>query len=116
MSITIQLDAINRGTTNSTGALVLKTSGGTTLCTNLFSATAFGAASGGTRTSNAIATAVAVATGTAAVCEWQDRDRNLVASITVSTTNADGATLTMSSLSITSGQTVNYNPIVYTLP
>lgn len=109
------LNLLNAGTTNPSGRILVKTSGGTLLGTATLSATAFGSASNGVATSNTITRDdSADATGTIAKAEFIDRDTNLVFTVDVNTSSSDSATLTMASTSVTSGQPIEFGTLTYT--
>lgn len=109
------VDAIDVGTTDASGDLQVRTSGGTTLLAELtFSATAFGAASSGAATANAITDdSSADASGTAAVMRIRNRDNTTVAEGTVGTSGAD---LNLNTVSITAGDRVSVTSATITMP
>ena len=87
-----------------TGRLVIGTAGmASTLATLNLSATAGTVAGAGVLTFNAITSVTAVASGTAAEAKITDGTTDIVTGLTVSTT---GANINLSSLGITSGDTV----------
>lgn len=79
-----------------------------------FSATAFGASSGGTATANSItAEASAPDTGTAAVCRIVDKNGTTVWEGTVGTAGAD---INLNTTSITAGDSVTITAMTVTVP
>jgi len=110
------VDAIDVGSTDASGDLQIATSTAfsTILATLVFSATAFGAASGGTATANAItADTNAANSGTAAAFRIRDRNNAEVLRGTVSATGG-GGDIQLSSTSITAGDTVSITSLTYT--
>lgn len=93
------------------GYILIKTSGGTTLlATLLFSATAFAAAVGGSKTANAITGDTgADATGTAAVCEFYDGDDVKFADGSVGLTGED---INFDDITFVAGQPVDISSMV----
>lgn len=107
---------LNLGSTNATGRLQIATSGAfsTILATLLFSATAFGASTGGVATAAAITSDTNAAnTGTAANFRLVDRDLNEVLRGTVTATGG-GGDIQLSSTAITAGDTVSITSLTYT--
>jgi hypothetical protein len=105
------VDAIDSGTTDTTGDLVIMTSGDVEVATLSWSATpAFGAASSGTATMNAINDDTSATGGTAALFKFQDRDNTEVFRGTVATSGGD---INLSSLSIGAGDTVSMTSFTY---
>ena len=99
------VDAIDAGTTDSQGDLVIMTTGeGTEVATLNCSATAFGAATGGTATAAAISSDTSATGGTAATFKFQDRDNTRIFGGTV-TAPAGGGDIELSSTSIGAGDT-----------
>lgn len=90
--------------------------GNTLLVELTFNATAFGAASGGVITANAITGATAVATGTATFVRCLKSDGSTpLADFSVSATGGGGE-VQLSTLSIVSGVAVNGTGLTITLP
>lgn len=105
-------DQLNDGA--GAGTVDITDSGDVVLATLTFSDPAFAAATGGTKTANAITSDTsAAATGTAAKCKFYDSDSTLIATGTVSTSGAD---LNLSDLSITAGDTVSCSSMVASHP
>lgn len=86
-----------------TGKLVIGTSGMATILATLSLSATAGTVSGGVLTFNAITSATAGNTGTAAEAKITDGAADVVTGLTVGTT---GANINLSSLGITSGDTV----------
>ena len=87
------------------GTLEIQTSGAVELATVTFGATAFAAASGGSKTANAITDDTnATGGGTAAICSFKKSDATELATGTVSTS---GANVNLSTTTISSGDTVS---------
>ncbi len=109
------VDAIDVGSTDPSGDIQIRTSGGTTLLAELaMSAPAFGSSSSGTATASAITDdSSADATGTAAVGRFRSRDNTTVADFTVGTSGAD---LNLNTTSITSGDRVSISSCTVTMP
>ena len=105
------VDAIDGGTIDTTGDLVIMTSGDVEVATLSWSATpAFGAASSGTATMNAINDDTSATGGTAALFKFQNRDNTEIFRGTVGTSGAD---LNLSSLSVGAGDTVSITSFTY---
>lgn len=89
-------------------------SGQTKLAKLSLSATAFGAASSGTKTANAVTSSVALATGTAAWFRlFKSDDSTAVFDGSVGTSGTD---MTVDSTSFTSGVTVNVTALSISMP
>jgi hypothetical protein len=88
--VDLLVDKLDLGSANAAGALVIKTSGGTTLATLNLSNPAFGAAASGAATASAITSGTAVAAGTMAKFELQDRDRAKICEGTITITGGGG--------------------------
>jgi hypothetical protein len=89
---------------------------GTTLAVLTFSDPAFGAATGGTATANAItADSSANATGTAMCFRAKDSDGNVIFQGAI-TTSGGGGELILSSTSVTAGQSVAITSLIYNQP
>lgn len=108
------VDLVDGGTTDTTGDLVIMTSGDVEVATLTWSATpAFGAAATGVATMNAINDDTSATGGTAALHKFQDRDNNEIWRGNVQTSGGD---LNLSSLSIGSGDTVSVTSYTVTQP
>ena len=109
------VDALDVGTTDSTGDLGIYTSAfGTLLALPLFANPAFGAAASGVATANAITDdSSADATGSAAVIRLRDRDN---ATVVEGTAGTSGADLNLNTVSITTGDTVSITSATITMP
>jgi len=107
------VDAIDAGTTDANGDLVIMTTGlGTEVATLGFAATAFGAASSGTATAAAITSDSSATGGTAATFKVQNKDNTLIFSGTVTATGG-GGDIELSSVSIGAGDTVSVTSFTY---
>lgn len=106
------VDAIDSGTTDANGDLVIMTSGDVEVATLACSATSFGAASSGTATANAISNDSSATGGTAALFKFQDRDNSEVFRGTVTATGG-GGDIELSSVSIGAGDTVSITSFTY---
>jgi len=112
--IDLVVDKCDEGSTNPTGALVIMESDDTVLATLLLSNPAFGDAAAGASTADTITSATASASGTAAKFQLQDRDRNEVASGSLTAVGGGGdMEAGGTSLSISSGDTVEVSSLVY---
>jgi len=112
--VDLVVDAIDAGTTDTTGDLVIMTSGDVPVATLTWTATpAFGASSSGTATMNAINDDTNAAGGTAALFKFQDRDNSEVLRGIVGTSGED---LNLSSLAIGATDTVSITSFTYTGP
>lgn len=98
------VDQLDVGSADSTGDIVIKTSGGTTLATLTFSNPAFAAASGGSVVANAITGANAVANGTADNFEARSRDNTIIFTGSVGLT---GCTLNLDDITLEIGDPVS---------
>ena len=108
------VDAIDAGTTDTTGDLVIMTSGDVEVATLSWTATpAFGASAAGTATMNAINDDTNATGGTAALFKFQDRDNGEVFRGVVGTSGED---LNLSSLNIGATDTVSITSFTYTGP
>jgi hypothetical protein len=110
------VDAIDGGTTNPTGKLVLK-DGATVLAElNMFNP-AFGAASGGTATANAITDDTSAnASGTADNFEIQNRDGTVILTGNNITTTGGGGDLELNALFVAIGVNVSVTSLTYSAP
>jgi hypothetical protein len=110
------VDLIDAGTD---GKLVFRITGSTAaspateVATLTFSATAFGAATGGVATTNAITSDTSATGGTAAFATLEDSAATVCAHCTVGTSGAD---INMSSVVIGAGDTVSVSALTYTAP
>jgi len=105
--------AVNTGTTDANGDLVIMTSGDVEVATLALSATAFGAASSGVITAAAITNDSSATGGTAALFKFQDKDNAEVFRGTVTATGG-GGDIELSSVSIGAGDTVSITSFTYT--
>lgn len=107
------VDAIDAGTTDTTGDLIIMTSGDVEVATLTWTVTpAYGAASSGTATMNSINDDTSATGGTAALFMFQDRDNGEVFRGTVTAT-AGGGDLELSSVTIGVGDTVSITSFTY---
>jgi len=110
------VDAVDGGTTDTTGDLVFRTSGEVAVATLSWTATpAFGAASAGTATMNAINDDTNAAGGTTDRFTFQDRDNAEVFRGSVTATSG-GGDIELSSVAIGVGDTVSMTSFSYTAP
>ena len=109
------VDRLDQGTGAAHGHLEILGADYGVLATLDLSNPAFGAATGGVATANAIASALASATGIATMFRLRDRDDVLVLSGTVTATGGGGE-VTLSSTSVFAGDTVNVTAAQYTAP
>jgi hypothetical protein len=109
------VDAIDVGSGVAAGYIEISTAAFATLLATLpFSNPAFGAATGGVATANAITSDTdADNTGTAAVFKLKDRDAIEVLQGTVTATGG-GGDIQLSSVSIVAGDTVSISSMTYT--
>lgn len=108
------VDLVDAGTTDTTGDLVIATSGDVEVATLSWTATpAFGAAANGVATMNAINDDTSATGGTAAIHWFQNRDNTEVWRGTVGTSGAD---LNLSSVSIGATDTVSVTSYTVTVP
>lgn len=110
------VDALDLGSTDATGDIQIATSTAfsTILATLTFANPAFGSATGGTATANAIVSDTNAAnTGTAASFRLRDRNNAEVLRGTVTATGG-GGDIQLSSTSITAGDTVSITSLTYT--
>lgn len=108
------VDRIDQGSANATGKVAILESSGPTLLAELdFQNPAFGAAAGGTATANAIDDDTSANnSGTADVGELRDRDDAVQVNCSVGATSS-GEDIELSSVAITSGDTVSLSSMVY---
>ena len=109
------VDAIDLGSADSTGDLVIMTSGDVEVATLVFLNPAFGAAGSGTSTANAITSDTSATGGTAALFKIQDRDNAEIFRGTVTATGG-GGDIELSSVSIGASDTVAISSFTYTAP
>ena len=110
------VDAIDAGTTDAAGSVLIATTGFASTLVNipLAAPPAFGAAASGVATASGLPKeATATATGTAAVFRIEDRDNTEIFQGVVTATGG-GGDMELSSLSVTSGDTVRINTFTYT--
>ena len=107
------VDLLDVGTTNSSGQMVVRTSGDTELCVLPLSNPAFGAASGGVATAGAITTGTATGAGTAAKHTMEDRNET---EIWEGTAAAGSGDLNMSSTTIAVDDQISCSAYTYTQP
>lgn len=106
------VDALDAGTTDANGDLVIMDSGDTEVATLGLSNPAFGAAASGTATANSISDDTNATGGTAAKFKMQDRDNGEVFRGTVTATGG-GGDLELSSVSIGASDTVSVSSFTY---
>lgn len=108
------VDLVDAGSSDTTGDLVIMTSGDVEVATLSWSATpAFGAASVGVATMNSINDDSSATGGTAALHKFQDRDNTEIWRGNVQTSGGD---LNLSSLSIGATDTVTVSAYTVTQP
>lgn len=109
------VDAIDVGTTDPTGDVRIYTAAFAAILAEMtFSNPAFGAASSGVATANAITDDTSADnSGTAAVGRFRDRNNATVAEFTVGTSSAD---LILNTVSITAGDRVSITSATITQP
>ena len=106
------VDAIDGGSGDAAGDLVIMTSGDAPVATLTFSNPAFGAASGGTATASAIASDTNAAGGVAALFRVQNRSNVELFRGNV-TASGGGGDLQLSSTTIGPGDTVSVSAFTY---
>lgn len=115
--VDLVVDKCDEGLDNAAGVLVIKTSGDVELASHDLSNPAFGDAASGSATANSISDATISASGTAAKFELQDRDRNVVASGSITATGGGGDIESSGvSVSMVSGETSEISSLVYNGP
>ncbi len=115
--VDLVVDKCDDGSAESAGALVIMTSGDSVLATHDLSDPAFGAAASGQSTAESIANATIAASGVAAKFELQDKDRNTVASGSITATGGGGDIEASGvSLSMVAGETSTISSLVYNGP
>ena len=105
------VDSIDTG---GAGSLIFQTSGDVEVATLTFSATAFGAASSGTATANAITSDTSATGGTVAKFKIQNgsaADAGFAGAVSTS-----GSDINLSSLTVGAGDTVSISSLTYTAP
>lgn len=105
------VDSIDSG---GAGSLIFQTSGDVEVATLTFSATAFGAASGGTATAAAITSDTSATGGTVAKFKIQNgsaADAGFAGAVSTS-----GSDINLSSLTVGAGDTVSISSLTYTAP
>ena len=108
------VDLIDAGTGIPTGAVEIRTAGGTTLLATLLMANpAFGAAAAGVATAATIADGSIVATGTAAIARLVDRDGVTVFEMDVGTS---GVEMIFDTVAFVSGATASLTSGTITVP
>lgn len=107
-------DAVT-ATIGTSGKIVMQTSGAVTVATLPFSATAFGAASSGVSTANAITSDTNAVGGTIAKAELQTSGGTAKVLCSVTATGG-GGDITLSSVVVSAGQTVSLSSLTYTAP
>lgn len=107
------VDAIDVGTTDATGDLIIQTGADATLCTINLSATSFGAASSGTATAASLPKeGTCTGTGTAAKFRVRNRDNSEVFQGSVTATGG-GGDMELSSTSLVTNDVVRINTFTY---
>lgn len=106
------VDAIDAGTTDANGDLVIMTSGDVEVATLAFSNPAFGAAASGTATASAITDDSSATGGTAAKFKCQNRDNTEVWRGSVTATGG-GGDIELSSVTIAATDTVSITSLTY---
>lgn len=107
------VDKLDVGSGTAEGRLVFQTSGGAAVATLAFANPAFGAASGGVATANAITSDTNAAGGTTTKAELRDRDATPIVLCEVSTSGSD---INLSSVAIGATDTVSVSSLTYTAP
>lgn len=107
------VDQLDEGTPP--GTLVLQTSGDVEVATLTFSTTAFGAASSGTATANAITADTSATGGTVAKARWKNAagTDKVICSVTAT---GGGGDITLNSVVISAGQQVSVSSLTYSAP
>lgn len=105
------VDLIDAGA--AAGTLEFQTSGNVEVATCTFSDPAFGAASGGTATANAITSDTNATGGTVAKAVAKDSNGNTVLSCAVGTSGSD---INMSTLTVVAADTVAVSSLTYSAP
>lgn len=107
------VDAIDVGTTDATGDLIVQTGADATLCTINLANAAFGAASSGTATAASLPKeGTATGSGTAAKFRVRNRDNSEVFQGTVTATGG-GGDMELSSTTIATNDVIRINTFTY---
>jgi hypothetical protein len=106
---------INAGTTDATGDIAFLTAADVLVANPTFSATAYGAASSGVATANAITSDTNAVGGTIAKFQHRDRDNTVVVSGSVTATGG-GGDYEITSVAVAAGETVAVTSSTYTGP
>lgn len=109
------VDRVDLGTTNAQGQIEIQTSGAAEVSTLPASNPAFGAASSGVATANAITDDTNATGGTAAQYEFQDRDEGAVILGSVTATGG-GGDIELSTVTVPALATVQITSYTYTAP
>jgi hypothetical protein len=109
------VDKLDVGTTDPNGDLRFLTDADAEVALLQFSATAFGGATNGTATANAITSDDNATGGTIAKATLRDRDNTVIIQCSVTAT-AGGGDIELSSVVVSSGQTVSLSSLTYTAP
>lgn len=109
------VDAIDLGSGDASGDIVIMTSGDVEVATLTFSDPAFGGAATGTATANAISDDTNATGGTAALFSVRDKANAEIFRGTVTATGG-GGDMQLSSVSIGASDTVQINSFTYTGP
>lgn len=107
------VDAIDVGTTDATGDIIIQTGADATLCTVTFANPAFGSASSGTATGSSFPReGTAAAAGTAAKFRVRNRDNTEIFQGTVTATGG-GGDMELSSTTIAINDVIRLNTFTY---
>ncbi len=106
------VDLIDAGSGDANGDLVFMTAGSAEVATLAFSATAFGNASSGVATANAITSDINATGGTVALFKIQNKSNTEVLRGTV-TASGGGGDIEMSSTGVGAGDTVAVSSLTY---
>lgn len=109
------VDILDTGSADASGDLILQTSGNVTVATLILSNPAFGSASSGTATANAITSDTSAVGGTVAKAALRDRDNNqtILGSVTAS---GGGGDFIISNTSVGASDTVSCSSLTYSAP
>jgi hypothetical protein len=107
------VDLVDAGVTAGNGTLVFQTATDAAVATLTFSATAFGAATGGVATAASITSDTNATGGTAAQASIFDSDSTKILEATVGTT---GTEIILSTLAVGAGDTVSMSSLTVTMP
>lgn len=109
------VDILDTGTGDAAGDLLIQTAGNSQVALLPLSNPAFGNASSGTATANAITSDTAAAGGTAAKAALRDRDNNqtILGSVTAA---GGGGDFIISNTSVGAGDTVSCSSLTYSAP